>query len=66
MKGPEKIPTVKLIGEDGNAFGIMGMVKRALRAAGADQEYINQYLQKSMAGDYDNLLMVAMDYVTVE
>jgi len=66
MEGPEKIPTVKLIGEDGNAFGIMGMVKRALRAAGADQEYINQYLQKSMAGDYDNLLMVAMDYVTVE
>lgn len=36
MKGPFEKPTVKLIGEDGNAFSIMGHVKKALKRAGAD------------------------------
>lgn len=43
MKAPEIKPIVKLVGEDGNAFLIMGRVKQALVKAGADQEYINQY-----------------------
>lgn len=65
MRGPEERPTVTLVGEDGNAFGIIGRVKRALRAAGADQEYINRYLQESMGGDYNNLLVTACKYVNV-
>lgn len=65
MKGPETKPTLRLIGENGNAFGIMGRVKRKLISAGADQEYINGYLQESMSGDYDNLLVTAMKYVKV-
>ena len=65
MKGPEKKPAVKLSGEDGNAYGIMGRVKRALAKHGADQEYINKYLQESMSGDYNNLLITAMKYVEV-
>jgi len=64
MRAPEQKPVVKLIGN--NAYGIMGAVKRKLRAAGADQEYINQYLQESMSGDYDNLLVTTMKYATVE
>ena len=31
MKGPLTKPTLKLSGEDGNAFAIMGRVKQALR-----------------------------------
>ena len=65
MRKPEKRPTVKLVGEDGNAYYIMGRVKRALRSAGADQEYINRYLQVSMVGDYDHLLQTALKYVEV-
>jgi hypothetical protein len=65
MKGPEKRPVIKLVGVDGNAFGIMGKVKRVLRSAGADQEYINKYLQESMSGDYNHLLSTAMNYVEV-
>ena len=66
MKAPDVKPKVKLLGEDGNAFNIMATVKRALMRAGADQEYINQYMKESMSGDYDNLLVVAMKYVEVE
>jgi hypothetical protein len=66
MIGPETKPTVKLIGHDGNAFSIMGRVKQALKHAGADKEYIDGYLRKATAGDYDNLLVVSMGYVDVE
>ena len=66
MKGPITKPTVKLIGEDGNAFFIMGSVKKALRQAGADREYIDKYLNAATSGDYDQLLVVSMGYVDVE
>lgn len=66
MKGPGIKPTVKLIGHDGNAFSIMGRVKQALKSAGADKEYIDEYLRQATSGDYDNLLMVSMAYVDVE
>ena len=56
---------VQLSGNDGNAFSIMASVKDALRKAGATKEEIDQYISDSMAGDYDNLLRVAMDWVEV-
>jgi len=56
---------VQLSGNDGNAFAIMGAVKKALKSAGASAEEVEQYLAESMAGDYDNLLRVAMDWVEV-
>ena len=66
MKGPITKPTVKLVGEDGNAFSILGRVKEALRRAGADKEYIDKYLNAATSGDYDHLLVVSMGYVDVE
>ena len=66
MKRPLTKPTVKLIGEDGNAFSIMGRVKKALKQAGADQEYIDKYLGEATSGDYDYLLSVSMKYVDVD
>ena len=56
---------VQLIGQDGNAFAVMGSVQRALRKAGASKEEINQYLKEAMSGDYDNLLRTTMDWVEV-
>ena len=66
MKGPETKPTVKLVGHDGNPFSIMGCVKQALKRAGADKEYIDEYLSEATSGDYDHLLVVSMGYVDVE
>lgn len=56
---------VQLTGNDGNAFAIMGAVKKALKRAGATQEELDEYLKESMSGDYDNLLRTAMKWVEV-
>ena len=64
MENPTK-PTVKLTGVSGNAFAVMGVVSRALRKAGFNQEYIDKYMQESMAGDYNNLLVVAHKYANI-
>jgi len=66
MRGPLNKPTVKLVGEDGNAFSVMGHVKKAMKHAGADKEYIDRYLSEATSGDYDHLLVVSMKYVDVE
>lgn len=65
MKRPNRKPKVQLVGNDGNAYAIMGNIKKALQKAGADKEYVNQYIKESMEGDYDNLLVVAMKYADV-
>ena len=59
-------PTVKLIGKDINAFAIMGYVKKALRRAGADKEYIDKFLSEETSGDYDHLLVVSMKCVDLD
>jgi len=65
MTIPKYNVKVKLVGTDGNAFAIMGKVKRALRDAGATDEEVTQYLNDSQAGDYNNLLQVACKWVNV-
>lgn len=57
--------TVKLIGNDGNAFAIMGQVTKALKRAG-HADLVDEYRKEAMSGDYDNLLRVTMEYVEVE
>ena len=59
-------PTVKLAGEDGNAFNILGRVGKALKKAGATQKEIDEYQNEAMAGDYDHLLQTTMEYVDVK
>ena len=66
MIAPATKPTVKLTGQDGNAFFIMGRVKKALLNAEADKEYIDQYLGEATSGNYNHLLSVSMQYVDVE
>lgn len=56
---------VSLVGQDGNAFAIMGAVEKALRKAQIPQDEISNYLKESMSGDYDNLLRTAMSWVSV-
>jgi len=64
MENPTK-PTVKLTGEDGNAFAIMGTVSRALRKAGLPKEHVDKYMEESTSGDYNNLLIVAHKYANI-
>jgi hypothetical protein len=53
---------VKLFGEDGNAFAIIGRVKKALRKAGLNQE-AEEFVKEATSGDYNHLLCTVMKYV---
>lgn len=56
---------VELVGQDGNAFAIMASVSKAMRRANVPQSEIDEYLEESTSGDYDNLLATAMRWVSV-
>ena len=57
---------VKLVGEDGNAFAIIGRVRQALRRAKVSHEEIEEFTQEATSGDYDHVLQTAMKWVDVE
>lgn len=59
-------PILKIIGENSNAFMILGLAKRAARKAGWEPARIKEVMDEMMAGDYDHLLMTAMKYFEVE
>lgn len=63
METQREKPKVKLVGEDGNAFSIMGRVTRALRGAGYSKEEIDRYTKEATSGDYNHLLAVTMRWV---
>lgn len=56
---------VKLIGEDGNAFFILGKVREALIKNGR-KDLVEEFLKEAQYGDYDHLLATVMEYVEVE
>lgn len=58
--------TVELTGGDGNAFAILGRMKRELRRGGVDEAEINEFMEEAQSGDYDNLLRTCMKWVNVE
>ena len=62
---PKTDVTVKLLGESGNCFYILGKVIKALKNAGYDN-LAKQYEKEATAGDYDTLLRTTMDYVNIE
>lgn len=57
---------VDTAGLNGNAFAVMGTARRAMRRVGATQADLDAYAEAAMSGDYDNLLRVTMEWVTVE
>jgi hypothetical protein len=58
--------TVKLSGKDGNAFGILGSMFKALKAAKVDPAEIDIFETEATNGDYNHLLQTCMKWVTVE
>jgi len=55
---------VKLVGEDGNAFAILGRVRKALREGGRE-DHAKAFFKEATAGDYNHLLQICMRYVHV-
>jgi len=58
-------PEVKLAGEDGNAYSVMGRCQRAAREYGCNKEEVDKLLAEMMAGDYNMLLATAAKYFEV-
>lgn len=56
---------VELIGQDGNAFAIMGAVDRVLRSIGVSKDEREAYMNEAMSGDYGNLLRVTAEWVNI-
>lgn len=58
--------TVTLVGEDGNAFTVIGLVTRAMKKAGLTTEQVAEFRNEAMAGSYDHLLQTCFKYVEVQ
>lgn len=65
VKHPEVV--VKLVGEDGNAYNLIGIVMKALRKAGIEKDEVNEFSEECFnSPSYDELLKTLMRWVTIE
>ena len=62
---PKTNIVVNLIGQDGNAYFILGRVIKALKKAGRT-DLVEEYKKEATKGDYNHLLATTMEYVEVE
>lgn len=61
--GKEKV-TVRLVGEDGNIFAILGRCTEAMRKSGWMSEDVNKFREEVVnSGDYNLALAKILDYV---
>ena len=56
---------VRLVGQNGNAFSILGRVSKCLQFAGVSQGEVDKYIEEATSGDYDNSLNVTSHWVSV-
>jgi len=59
--GREKV-TVELVGQDGNAFAVIGRCERAMRQARWTAQEITAFRMEATCGDYNHLLATVMEY----
>lgn len=57
---------VPMVGKDGNAFAILGRVKRIMRRAGLPDSEWEAFHAEATSGDYDNVLMTVMKWFEVD
>lgn len=56
---------IPLVGEDGNAFSILGRVSRIMKRNGLKDE-VSTFHAEATSGDYDNLLRTVMAWFSVD
>lgn len=55
--------TVKLIGENSNAFNILGICIKAMRRAGLPEEQVDEFRMEATSGDYQHLLNTCKPFI---
>lgn len=64
LKSSKRKKKYNLVGVDGNAFMVMGYVRRALIESGHGDK-VAEYFAKAKSGNYDNLVAVSLDYIDI-
>ena len=54
---------VKLIGQDGNAFSILGRASKEAKKH-LDKQTVDDFFDEATSGDYDHLLETCLKYFT--
>jgi hypothetical protein len=57
---------VQLVGQDSNAFMVLGLCQRAAQKAGLPKEEIEAFMTEAKAGDYDHLLQTCMKWFEID
>lgn len=52
-----------LVGQDGNAFSLMGYTARCMKKCGFKKADIDEMRERAMSGDYNNLIVVCDEYI---
>ena len=63
---PTDRPTVELLGQNGNAFNVLGLCQQAARRAGWAPQQIEAFRQETISSDYVHLLGTVIKYFDVQ
>jgi len=58
--------SIPMVGEDGNAFSILGRVKRIMRRADLPDSEWEAFYAEATSSNYDHLLMTVMRWFEVD
>lgn len=58
-------PPLRLVGENGNAFAILGKACQVARQAGWTEEQVKEFLDEARSGDYNRLLQTCVKHFDV-
>jgi hypothetical protein len=58
--------SIELVGQDGNAFSILGRLQGVLRRGGVPKDEIDAVMAEAQSGDYNHLLVTVMNTVEVD
>lgn len=57
---------VQLVGQDSNAFNILGICRRAMKRAHLPESEIEAFTREATSSNYDHLLATVCEYFNVE
>ena len=58
--------TVQLVGQDSNAYNLLGICRRAMKRARLPESEIEAFTQEATSGDYNHLLITCTEWFNVE
>ena len=58
--------TVQLVGQDSNAYNLLGICRRAMKKADFPQSEIEAFTTEATSSDYNHLLMTCTEWFNVE